>query len=219
MLRIFVLLLLLFNGLYFAWSQGLLQELGFAPTQQREPQHLRQQIRPEALSILAPQEARAAQTSASAKARPTECLQAGLFDDAQSANLRRDLESLWPSGSWTLENTVLPGRWIVYMGKYANADELQKKRKELANLNLKFEPLGNKDLELGLSLGGYETQSAANAALEALSRRGVRTARVLQERAEQSGNVLRLPAVDESLRARLEDMKPALAGKALKTCS
>jgi hypothetical protein len=219
MLRIFVLLLLLLNGLYFAWSQGLLQELGFAPTQQREPQRLRQQIRPEALSVLTSQEARAAQAPTPAKAKPSECLQAGLFDEPQSAALRRDLESGLPTGSWTLQNTVLAGRWIVYMGKYANADELQKKRKELANLNLKFEPLGNPNLELGLSLGGYDTQGAANAALEAVSRRGVRTARVLLERAEQAGNVLRLPAVDEALRARLEELKPALAGKSLKACS
>jgi hypothetical protein len=31
--------------------------------------------------------------------------------------------------------------------------------------------------------------------------------------------VLRLPAVDEALRARLEELKPALAGKSLKACS
>ena len=51
MLRLTVLLLLLANGGYFAWSQGLLLPWGYGPLQQSEPQRLRQQIRPEALRI------------------------------------------------------------------------------------------------------------------------------------------------------------------------
>ena len=43
MLRLAVVLLLLANGLYFAWSQGLLQDYGLAPAQQSEPQRLSQQ--------------------------------------------------------------------------------------------------------------------------------------------------------------------------------
>ena len=111
-----------------------------------------------------------------------------------------------------------PARWIVYMGKYASAADLAKKRSELALLNLKFEPLINPALEWGLSLGGFETQAAAKAALDVLSRRGVRTAQVVQERAEVRGMLLRIPAADDSLRARLDELKPALAGKVLSPC-
>lgn len=57
MLRIVVLVLVLLNGTYFAWSQGWLLGLGYGPTQQREPQRLQQQIRPEALQLVAPQAA------------------------------------------------------------------------------------------------------------------------------------------------------------------
>ncbi len=56
MLRLIFLLLILVNGLYFAWSQGLLSGLGWAPVQQSEPQRLGQQIRPEALRVLTAQE-------------------------------------------------------------------------------------------------------------------------------------------------------------------
>lgn len=56
MLRVIFLLLILVNGLYFAWSQGLLSGLGWAPVQQSEPQRLGQQIRPEALRVLTAQE-------------------------------------------------------------------------------------------------------------------------------------------------------------------
>jgi len=113
---------------------------------------------------------------------------------------------------------VVPARWIVFMGKYASEEALTKKRSELASLNLKFEPMNNPALGLGLSLGGFETQAAANSALEGFSRRGVRTARVVQERAQAQGKVLKISAVDDVLRTRLEDLKPALAGKTLSPC-
>jgi hypothetical protein len=46
----------------------------------------------------------------------------------------------------------------------------------------------------------------------------VHTAKVVQERTEGKGQLLRLPAVDDTLRAKLDDLKPALNGKALKAC-
>lgn len=218
MLRFIVLALVLLNGLYFAWAQGFLRAYGFAPAQQSEPQRLGQQIRPDAVRLLTAQELSQSEAAPRVTGKPTACLQAGLFDATQSAQLRRTLAVTLPAGSWTLEETLEPARWIVYMGKYANAEELAKKRAQLASLNLKFEPLTNPALGLGLSLGGFNTQAAATAALEAFSRRGVRTARVVQERPEVSGTLLRLPAADEALRARLDELKPVMAGKAWSPC-
>jgi hypothetical protein len=73
-------------------------------------------------------------------------------------------------------------------------------------------------LRPGLSLGVFETQAAADAALAALTQRGVRTARVLPERAEVRGLLLRLPAADEALRAKVAALQPLLADKALTPC-
>jgi hypothetical protein len=100
MLRLFVLILLLLNSLYFAWSQGFLAELGLAPEQQTEPRRLQQQIRPEALRLLSPQELLDAPAPATSA---PECLQAGPFSEAQSTQLRAALASIMPPGSWTLE--------------------------------------------------------------------------------------------------------------------
>jgi hypothetical protein len=104
------------------------------------------------------------------------------------------------------------------MGKYASPEALAKKRAELASLNLLFEPLTDPALQWGVSLGGFATQAAADAALAGLSQRGVRTARVLQERAQPNRFMLRLPAADEALQARLSELQAALAGKALMAC-
>ena len=221
MLRFLVLLLVLANGVYFAWSQGLLQAYGYAPAQQTEPQRLARQIRPEALQLLkGPEQQPPVEEAAPRDAPgPTVCLQAGLFDETQSTLLRRALESTdLPAGAWALEAAVEPARWIVYMGKYPNAEALARKRSQLATLNLKFEPLTNPALQLGLSLGGFDTRAGAETALEALSRRGVRTAHVVQEQAEVRGTRLRVPAADEALRVKLDALKPLLADKAFRPC-
>ncbi len=223
MLRLIVLFLLLSNALYFGWSQGYLSDLGFAPVQPNEPQRVQQQIAPEALHLLSAQEVKtateAAEVARKAAIKPTECLQAGLFNQAQSPLLRQALESSsWPVGSWVLEPTTEPGRWIVYMGQYPSAEILLKKRQQLAALKLRFEPLRNRGLEFGLSLGGYPSEAAANVALEAFSQRGVRTARVVQESPEVRGTMLRLPTVDDALRNKLDDLKPLLNGKPLSLC-
>lgn len=99
MLRIVVLVLLLLNSAYFAWSQGWLLSLGYGPTQQREPQRLSQQIRPEALVLVPSQGA-----SSPVAARATECLQAGVFNEAQSQALRAALAD-WPADAWVLEKS------------------------------------------------------------------------------------------------------------------
>lgn len=219
MLRLFVLLLVLLNGAYFAWSHGLLRAYGFAPVQQSEPQRLAQQLRPEALQPLTPEEVKRVEfVPPPVPLKPAECLQAGLFDEKQSAILRSTLEPALPAGSWRLEPVVEPARWIIYMGKFATPEAMAKKRSELAALDLKFEPLRNPALELGLSLGGFATQDAATAALVRLNQRGVRTARVTQEQVEARGNLLKIPAADDTLRVRLDEFKPALAGKLLRAC-
>ena len=238
MLRLIVLLLILANGIYFAWSQGLFRAWEFAPAQQTEPQRLAQQLRPENLRILKAVEARGAEPNvtvpppattqapvpaaalvdAVASTQPAECYEAGLFDDAQTNALRRTLEARLPSGSWLLESAVEPARWIVYMGKYPTAEALAKKRHELASLNLKFEPLNSASLEPGLSLGGFNTQAAATTALANLTKRGVRTAQVVRERSEVRGTLLRLSAVDAALKPKLDEVRAALSGKLLRSC-
>jgi hypothetical protein len=218
MLRLTLLLLLLANAAYFAWSQRLLAPWGFAPAQQSEPHRLAQQIKPQALTVLPAEEARRLEANGTGtNGKPAECLQAGVFEETQVAGLKQVLAS-WPADSWSLEPAAEPARWIVYMGKYLTAENVSRKKGELRQIGVSFENLSNPSLEPGLSLGGFATQAAAAQQLEVLSERGVRTAKVVQEREEVRGQLLRLPAVDDNLRPRLEDLKPALGGKNLRPC-
>jgi hypothetical protein len=213
MLRLLVLLLLLANAAYFAWSQNMLAPIGLAPTAQSEPQRVAQQVKPEAIRVLPGDEAKRIEVAAAR----TDCLQAGLFTDSEADSLKQALDT-WPAGSWTIEPAVDPPRWIVYMGKYPEPAALEKKKSELRGMNVAFEPLTSAALEPGLSLGGYPTEAAAKQQLEALTQKGVRTAKVVQEKPETKGQSLKLPAVDDTLRAKLDDLKPALNGKPLKAC-
>ena len=73
-------------------------------------------------------------------------------------------------------------------------------------------------LELGLSLGRFASKEAAERERTNLGTKGVRTARVVQERAEAPGFTLRLPAVNDALRAQLDVLRTAMAGKTLRAC-
>ena len=217
MLRLIVLLLLLANGLFFAWSQGFLLAWGFGPAQQSEPQRLQQQVRPDVVRLLPGEEFRRVEVLAAEGPRAPACLQTPTLDAAQIDPLRRALES-WPASSWNLDTVTEPGRWIIYMGKYADGEQVARKRAELRQRGISFEALANPDLEPGLSLGSFGSQAAATTQLNALADRGVRTARVVQERPEQRGQRLVLPAVDDSLRPRVDQLKTVLANKTLRPC-
>jgi hypothetical protein len=148
MLRLTVLLLLLANAAYFAWSQSLLAPWGIAPAQQSEPQRVEHQIKPQAVRILDSEEAgRLEVAAAGLGSRMQECLQAGLFEERELPGLKLILER-WPAGSWMLEPAVEP----------------------------------------------------------ALAARELR------------GQLLKLPAVDDNLRPRLEELRTALNGKTLRAC-
>ena len=249
-----VVLLLVANVAWFAWSQGWLRVLGLAPTVQAEPERLERQVRPESLTLrpldaasaAAPAPAPASRASRPAPApapaptpavpaqpapapeppvaaappppapAPGVCLQAGVFNEQQADAVRRAAASL-PAGSWRLEPVQLPGRWMVYVGKLADADAVRTKRSELRDLGVDTDRPGAA-LEPGLSLGRFSSEEAAQRALTDLGRKGVRTARVVQERRDTPAFMLRLPNADPALRQQVRGLRGALAGKDLRAC-
>jgi hypothetical protein len=220
MLRWIVALLVAANALAWAWREGHLAAWGLGGAASRESERLGQQVRPEAIRVLATGEAQRMERAA----RNTDvsaCLESGPLNDAQAQAVRATMTSLqWP-GTWSLEATETPARWIVYMGPYPSVDALAKKKQELQNLRLIFEPINRADLEPGLSLAAASTEAEAKTALAQLAQRGVRTAKVVQEREAMSGQRLRLPEVDEAQREQLEPAKAALAasGAVLEPCA
>ncbi len=210
MLRSLALVLLLANALLLAALTGLFDGLG--GTKDREPERLQRQHQPGLVRVLDPQAASAALLAASAassaQAAPA-CLEAGPFSDADAATAERTLrEAGLAAGAWQAQRSDDSDAFLIYMGRYADRETLQRKLAELKRLKLDGEDVrGPPALQPGISLGRFDSQDSANAAMAQMAQRGVRTARVVTLRQAQSQTVLRVPAADAVLRARLAGLQ------------
>ena len=241
MLRFALLVLLIANAGYLAWTQGWMDTLGWKPEEQSEPYRLQQQVRPEVLSIVVPEatptsapSATAVSSAASAAApaaltgdepleeilpEATICLQTDSMDEAQAKKLQQALRSSdLPSSSWEMPSTAVAGRWMVYVGKFPNEMALEKRRAELRSRKISFDRAGG-NLEPGLSLGRFSTEEAATREVSNMLNQGVRGARVVQERIPQTLYTLRLPEATAAQRQILLGLQPALEGKPLRPCA
>jgi hypothetical protein len=179
----------------------------------------------------APAEATPAQVAAPAQPAPEppaplasnearSCWQASVFNETQADALRAALTLLdLPSGSWTFNESRSGGRWIVYMGRYDNDEQLDRKKAELRDIKVSFREVSAPGLSPGLALGTYSTEAAAEQALKDAARQGVRTAQVAQERAESRNFTLRLPSATAAQRNAVANLGSALAGKSLERCN
>ena len=227
MLRFTLLVLLIANAGYFAWTKGWMATLGWTPEVQSEPLRLKQQVRPDVLSIVPPEAAAPAPLAvASSSKEPKEeilpeatvCLQSEAMDEAQSKKLQRVLhDSELPASSWQMVTNTVAGRWMVYVGKFPNETALEKRRAELRSRKMAVDRAGG-SLEPGLSLGRFSSEEAATRELSNVLNQGIRGARVVQERAPQTVYVLRLAQATVAQRTLLQGMQPALGGKALRPC-
>lgn len=221
MLRFALLVLLIANAGYLAWTQGWMATLGWTPEEQSEPYRLKQQVRPDVLSIAKPEAAPAATPNEPFEEilpEATVCLQSESMDEAKSKQLQRALHSSdLPSSSWEMVPSSISGRWMVYLGKFPNEMAMEKRRAELRNRKIGYDRAGG-NLEPGLSLGRFSSEEAATRELSNMLNQGVRGARVVQERAPQTLYVLRLAQATVAQRNVLQGMQSALGGKALRAC-
>lgn len=221
MLRLLVAALVLANLVFWAWHQPpIAQALGLPGADAgREPGRLARQIQPDAIRILpaepagsAPSAPRLAEpsmvvasgTASSADPAPL-CLETGPLNDAAASAAARELAQAGvPAGGWVDMRRELPGRWILYMGRFAEREALQRKVEELQRLKLPFSELRTPaELTPGLALGEFGTEGDAQGRLEQLQNRGVRTAKIQQ-----------LPSPGVEHRLRVDRLDPA-AGQRL----
>jgi hypothetical protein len=146
------------------------------------------------------------------------CLQAGLFTEFQANAMRPRLQAALPAGSWLFAGTGKSVRWIVYMGKYASKDVMNKKRILLEQAGVPSDLSASPLLSPGLSLGSFKPKAQAEAALVTFAEHGIRTAKVIQERPELPTQWLRLPAPSPALQAKAKTLIPKISGKRLQPC-
>lgn len=229
MLRHLALLLLLANLAFFAWTQGWLDDVvGVRAIGDREPERLARQVRPESITILTPAAVRAATEAASAAsagqpaAGTLACLEAGPFQTGASVSAIAALQQAQPplpTGSWIDLKIDRPGAYIVYMGRFASRDALARREDELRRSRVGFEEVqGAAELEPGLSLGRFDQRAQAERALEQLTQRGVRTARVVEVTAPSQVHMLRAEKADKALAAQLLALRSPALGRGFVPC-
>jgi cell division septation protein DedD len=279
MLRSLVLILLLVNAAFFAWSQGWLNDVvGVKPDAQHEPQRLTQQINPDKIVVAqasaaspveggspgqaaspasepsapdasagdtepvpsavdeaasgpgnaavttttttaattapAPAQQPAPASSAIAAANAPRnakafCIEAGPFSAAEYASAEAMVRPLMPSGFWTRHPVSIQGMWLVYMGPYTEADQLQRKQDELKRIkDLDFEVVRTPaNLAQGISLGRFSKRENADNQLEILKGRGIRTARIVNLRPAAELQLIRVPRADVDTQVKLAGLK------------
>lgn len=152
------------------------------------------------------------------------CLQAGPFSPedlaAATAAVRAAAPALAADQLMTVSSDR-PGRWVVYMGRFATADAAQRKQDELRRRQIAFEALqeGPAELVPGLTLGAYGRRDDAEAALAKFELRGIRTARVVTLATPGVEHRLRVEQADGGLGAQLQSLSDAaLKGHGFSPC-
>ncbi|MDE2401939.1 MAG: SPOR domain-containing protein [Burkholderiales bacterium] len=223
MLRSLVFVLLLVNAGFYAWSQGWLDDIvGVRPDAQHEPQRLTQQLHADQLIVLPPSASasptqQAAAPASPASAAPSEpppasrtiCLEAGPFTATEHTQVDAALKPLLAPRQWGTENVVVQGSWLLYMGPYADPATLARKQAELRRMrSLSFEEVhAPANLAPGLSLGRFSRLEDANAALDAMKLRGIRSARVVTLRPPTDQTIVRVPEADIKTQVLISGVK------------
>jgi endonuclease YncB( thermonuclease family) len=236
MLRRVVLLLLLANGLFFAWAQGWLAPVMPPRADPREPERLAAQVRPELITVLTPKAASdAVATAASSSATgaagsaaaagdaepPPLCLEAGPFTDTTVAAAETALsQSGVPDGAVKREAVALSFTYGVVMGRFADRDTLRAKAEELKKLGVRSDEISAPPaLVPGLRLGNYSDRYGAESALANLAKKGVRTARVAPLPTGPLQQWLRADKADAELQTRLKSLPGDKLGGGFKACT
>ena len=198
LLALLAALLVLANLAFHAWTAGWLAPLSVPPpaADDREPQRLARQLRPDSLRLLPPAEAQAAMAPpvaayaaapASAPAEgdaagaPAACLEAGPFDARAAQAAERLLAAAFGGNTsgWSRQPAPDAG-WQVVVGPYADDSERRLARSELDRAGIASVPLADVPAAMpGWSLGRHATRDAAAAALADAAQRGMRAARIV----------------------------------------
>jgi hypothetical protein len=217
MLRSLVALLLLANLGFFAWSQGWLDNVaGVRATGDREPERLARQVHPELVRVVTPQVVAAAASAAESRLA---CLEAGPFDASGVVAAETALAATLPSGTWTRTVSERANTWIVYMGRYPNAEALKKKEQELSRIRVAFEEVTQPaDLRPGLSLGRFTERSSADAALAQFTQRGINSAKVVELAQASTVYSLRVDRAEPELASKVAGLKLNALGRGFLPC-
>jgi hypothetical protein len=168
---------------------------------------------PDVALATGPVAASAAASTAGPVAAALACAETPPLNDAEFATLKTALgKAGLPDTAIGERRQTKGGAWIVYMGRFPDADALQQKSAELRKLEVKFDRVNAPAaLAPGLSLGQFGSQDEAARKMAELAKHGVHSARVA---------VLDAPIVLRHLQVRAGDAtwRRAAVGQRFDVC-
>jgi len=196
----------------FAYTQGWLDGLtGVAARGDAQPERLQHQLRPEQLTIMAPQAVQSLQSKS--------CLEYGPFKgEEQLRTLAQQLDRMGVStSSWEDQRSEIRGEWAVATIRFPNKDFQQRKEETYKRMRINYEYISGPPEEMPtMLLSRHPSQAAAENAMEALEQRALKGLRVLQTQLPQTSHQLRFAQADGALQARLAQIKELGAARSCK---
>jgi hypothetical protein len=212
-MRTVVLLLLLANLTLFAYTK--LDSFGSG-----EAVRLNEQVRPDKVSILTPQQVAALGPSKVASLADV-CVEWGPFNEADKSRALADLDSLQLGRLLTQRRVDVDGTYWVYLAPFATRAAADRRAAEL-----KQQGIGDVSVvdagggRYAVSLGLFRTEQAARTRADALSGQGVANARV-EPRSQSLGQTMLVVRDPQApVVARMKELQTQYAGSDLRigTC-
>jgi hypothetical protein len=232
MLKLVFLLLLLANGVLFAFHQGYLEAV--SPSG-HEPERMKNQLNAEKIKQIAlPVAAPAAETPAETVASDAQpgnenetsvlkaaCIEIGSFTASEARRFETQLASLPLLGKATRLEVAEPSSHMVLIPPQNDKAGADKKVAELRSLGVTdyyvLQDPPNPELRWGVSLGIFKSEEAARAYLTQMSQRGVRSARLIAYKTPMKKFAFQLPAGAQTA-AGIDKLKSAFPSQQVRNC-
>ena len=225
-MRTLFLILALANAAFFAYSW-----LGVGAEANADAQIIAQQLNPEKIRVLAPEQV-SALTRKSDATKPDatkpdapkaagSCLEWGALQGGDVARAAQALEPLALGAKLTQRRLEEAAAYWVYIGPLASRQAASVKTGELKRLGVEdfFVMPEDSKWRNAISLGVFKTEEGAKARLESLRARGVKTAASGARETQSSKTYFQLHEANAAVTAKLNELKQGFAGTEVRECA
>ncbi len=207
-MRIVVALLLLANLTLFVYT--------LLPSSSGEGMRLQQQVSPEKIKLLTPQEV-AALGPAKAAALADVCVEFGPLSDAERARVLGELEPLALGRLLSQRRVDIENAFTVSVAPFSSRSSAETRAGELRNQGVKeLAVVDTGRGQFAVSFGVFRTEGAAQAYAETLTKQGVKSVRVQARQQPLAQTLLVVRDPQQPVVARLKELQGQYAGTDIK---
>jgi hypothetical protein len=219
MLRFFLWILLIINGLLLALNFGL---FGNWERTEREPTRLKAEKNADKLKVLTPNVAHDMIDAANKKAiPPIACLELGGINTSDVKSVEEKLKLLALGDRQTRTEIAEVATNMVYLPPLGSKEAADKKAVQLQKLGLTefYIVQDQSPLRWGISLGVFKTPEAAQTHLANLVKKGLKEARIAPRAVSAAKVVYRFLSITPEEKQSLEVLKESVSSAEMHECT